>query len=251
MIRKYVFGPINSRRLGRSLGVDLIPLKTCPLDCVYCEAKATTDLTVERREYVPVDVVLAELEETLKTSPELDYVTFSGSGEPTLNSRIGDVVKFVKGRYPQYKLCLLTNGLLLGDTQLQQEIAGVDLLIPSLDGSNAAEYEAINRPVKSMPFDKMLAGLADYLPRAPMPVYLELFVLPGVNDSDASIGRFVEIIRQLQVDKVQLNYLDRPGAVDDLPVADEATLIRFLKALRPVVKVETVGKFNYLDSLPM
>ena len=251
MIRKYVFGPINSRRLGRSLGVDLIPLKTCPLDCVYCEAKATTDLTVERREYVPVDVVLAELEETLKTSPELDYVTFSGSGEPTLNSRIGDVVKFVKGRYPQYKLCLLTNGLLLGDTQLQQEIAGVDLLIPSLDGSNAAEYEAINRPVKSMPFDKMLAGLTDYLPRAPMPVYLELFVLPGVNDSDASIGRFAEIIRQLQVDKVQLNYLDRPGAVADLPVADEATLIRFLKALRPVVKVETVGKFNYLDSLPM
>ena len=251
MIRKYVFGPINSRRLGRSLGVDLIPLKTCPLDCVYCEAKATTDLTVERREYVPVDVVLAELEETLKTSPELDYVTFSGSGEPTLNSRIGDVVKLVKSRYPQYKLCLLTNGLLLGDTQLQQEIAGVDLLIPSLDGSNAAEYEAINRPVKSMPFDKMLAGLADYLPRAPMPVYLELFVLPGVNDSDASIGRFAEIIRQLQVDKVQLNYLDRPGAVADLPVADEATLIRFLKALRPVVKVETVGKFNYLDSLPM
>lgn len=251
MIRKYVFGPINSRRLGRSLGVDLIPLKTCPLDCVYCEAKATTDLTMERREYVPVDVVLAELEETLKTSPELDYITFSGSGEPTLNSRIGDVVKFVKSRYPQYKLCLLTNGLLLGEAQLQQEIAGVDLLIPSLDGSNAAEYEAINRPVKSMPFDKMLAGLLDYLPRAPMPVYLELFVLPGVNDSDASIGRFSEIIRQLQVDKVQLNYLDRPGAVDDLAVADEATLLRFIKALRPVVKVETVGKFSYLDSLPM
>ena len=251
MIRKYVFGPVNSRRLGRSLGVDMVPLKTCPLDCVYCEAKATTDLTMERREYVPVDVVLAELEETLKTSPELDYVTFSRSGEPTLNSRIGDVVKFVKSRYPQYKLCLLTNGLLLGDAQLQQEIAGVDLLIPSLDGSNAAEYEAINRPVKSMPFDKMLANMVDYLPRAPMPVYLELFVLPGVNDSDASIGRFAEIIRQLQVDRVQLNYLDRPGAVENLAVADESTLIRFIKALRPVVKVETVGKFSYLDSLPM
>ena len=251
MIRKYVFGPVNSRRLGRSLGVDMVPLKTCPLDCVYCEAKATTNLTMERREYVPVDVVIAELEDTLKTSPELDYITFSGSGEPTLNSRIGDVVKFVKSRYPQYKLCLLTNGLLLGDKELQQEIAGVDLLIPSLDGSNAAEYEEINRPVKSMPFDKMLAGLADYLPRAPMPVYLELFVLPGVNDSDASIGRFAEIIRQLQVDKVQLNYLDRPGAVENLAVADEATLIRFIKALRPAVKVETVGKFSYLDSLPM
>ena len=139
MIRKYVFGPVNSRRLGRSLGVDLVPLKTCPLDCVYCEAKATTDLTMERKEYVPVDTVLAELDETLKSFPELDYVTFSGSGEPTLNSRIGDVVKFVKSRYPQYKICLLTNGLLLGDRQLQQDIAEVDLLIPSLDGSCAAE----------------------------------------------------------------------------------------------------------------
>lgn len=251
MVRKYIFGPINSRRLGRSLGIDMVPLKTCPLDCVYCEAKATTNLTMERKEYVPVDTVLAELDETLKSLPELDYVTFSGSGEPTLNSRIGDVVNFVKSRYPQYKVCLLTNGLLLGEPDLQQEISGIDLLIPSLDGSNAAEYEAINRPVKSMPFDKMLAGLLDYLPRAPMKVWLELFVLPGVNDTAASIERFAEIIRQLQVDKVQLNYLDRPGAVADLKVADEAVLRRFIKALRPAVQVETVGKYRYLDSLPI
>ena len=251
MIRKYVFGPVNSRRLGRSLGVDLVPLKTCPLDCVYCEAKATTDLTMERKEYVPVDTVLAELDETLKSFPELDYVTFSGSGEPTLNSRIGDVVKFVKSRYPQYKICLLTNGLLLGDRQLQQDIAEIDLLIPSLDGSCAAEYEAVNRPIGSMPFDKLISALKEYLPGAPMPVYLELFILPDVNDSESSVRRFAEIISQLQVDKVQLNYLDRPGAVDGLKVADEKILLRFIRGLRNVVKVETVGKFSYLDSLPM
>jgi wyosine [tRNA(Phe)-imidazoG37] synthetase (radical SAM superfamily) len=168
-MRKYVFGPINSRRLGVSLGVDLVPLKVCPLDCVYCEARATTVLTMERKEYVPVDRVLEELEETLSRAPELDYITFSGSGEPTLNSRIGDVVKFLKRRYPQYKVCLLTNGLLLGDVELQADIAGIDLLIPSLDGSNAAEYEAVNRPVSSMPFEKFLAALKDYLPTAPMP----------------------------------------------------------------------------------
>ena len=158
MIRKYVFGPINSRRLGVSLGVDLVPLKVCPLDCVYCEARATTLLTMERKEYVPVDTVLEELDNVLAASPQLDYITFSGSGEPTLNSRIGDVISFIKNRYPHYKVCLLTNGLLLGDKELQKDIAQIDLLIPSLDGSNAAEYEAVNRPVSSMPFDKFISG---------------------------------------------------------------------------------------------
>ncbi|MBO5823022.1 MAG: radical SAM protein [Lentisphaeria bacterium] len=246
-MRKYVFGPINSRRLGVSLGVDLVPLKVCPLDCVYCEARATTVLTMERKEYVPVDRVLEELEDTLSKAPQLDYITFSGSGEPTLNSRIGDVVTFLKSRYPQYKVCLLTNGLLLGDANLQAEIAGIDLFIPSLDGSNAAEYEAVNRPVSSMPFEKFLAALKDYLPKAPMPVYLELFILPGVNDSAESVARFADIIKDLQVDKVQLNTLDRPGAVQDLKCADEATVIRFINGLKSITTVEAVGRYSYLN----
>lgn len=247
MMRKYVFGPINSRRLGVSLGIDLVPLKVCPLDCVYCEARATTVLTMERKEYVPVDRVLEELEDTLSKAPQLDYITFSGSGEPTLNSRIGDVVTFLKSRYPQYKVCLLTNGLLLGDANLQAEIAGIDLLIPSLDGSNAAEYEAVNRPVASMPFEKFTAALKDYLPKAPMPVYLELFILPGVNDSAESVARFADIIKDLQVDKVQLNTLDRPGAVQDLKCADEATVIRFINGLKSITAVEAVGRYSYLN----
>ena len=247
MIRKYVFGPINSRRLGISLGVDLVPLKVCPLDCVYCEARATTLLTMERKEYVPVDVVLEELDKTLAAAPQLDYITFSGSGEPSLNSRIGDVIRFVKSRYPQYKVCLLTNGLLLGDRTLQEDIVQLDLLIPSLDGSNAAEYEAVNRPTPDMPFDKFIAALKDYLPHAPMPVYLELFILPGLNDSDESISRFAEIIKKLEVDRIQLNTLDRPGAVPDLKCADEATVKRFISGLKSAAPVEAVGKFKYLN----
>ncbi len=249
MTRKYVFGPINSRRLGVSLGVDLVPLKVCPLDCVYCEARATTLLTMERKEYVPVDTVLEELESVLAASPQLDYITFSGSGEPTLNSRIGDVIRFVKSRYPQYKVCLLTNGLLLGDKELQKDISQLDLLIPSLDGSNAAEYEAVNRPVSSMPFDRFISDLKDYLPRAPMPVYLELFILPGVNDSDEAVSRFAEIIKSLKVDRVQLNTLDRPGAVPDLKCADEATVKRFIAGLKDAAPVEAVGKYKYLNMI--
>ena len=248
MVRKYVFGPIISRRLGISLGIDMVPLKVCPLDCVYCEARATTLLTLERKEYVPVDSVIEELDRTLAGAPELDYITFSGSGEPTLNSRIGDVIKFLKSRYPQYKVCLLTNGLLLGDPALQADIAGIDLLIPSLDGSDDAEYQAVNRPTASMPFEKFIAALKDYLPRAPMPVYLELFILPGVNDTDESIARFAGLIRDFDVDKIQLNTLDRPGAVEGLQCASEATVIRFMQGLRSAAPVEAVGKYSYLNS---
>ena len=246
MTRKYVFGPVSSRRLGVSLGVDLVPLKSCPLDCIYCEARATTLLTMERKEYVPVDRVIEELNDILVTAPELDFITFSGSGEPTLNSRIGDVIRFVKRDFPQYKICLLTNGLLLGDRELQADIAGIDLLIPSLDGSNAAEYEKINRPVSSMPFEKFTGILKDYLPQAPMPVHLELFIVPGVNDSEMSIARFAELIRTLKVDRIQLNTLDRPGAVADIECADEATVLRFIRGLASVAAVDAVGKYSYL-----
>ena len=250
MVKKYVFGPVASRRLGVSLGVDLVTPKTCSLNCVYCEARETTLLTLERREYVPVDRVLEELDAVLKEAPQIDYVTFSGSGEPTLNSRIGDVVSFLKSRYPQYKICLLTNGLLLGDKKLQQDIAQVDLLIPSLDASDAGEFEAINRPVRDISFEDYVSGMTEYIANAPMRVDLELFILPGVNDSDESIERFKKLIAEMAPDRVQLNTLDRPGAVEGLRSADVATIRRFISALEVVVSVEAVGKFRYRTPSP-
>ena len=110
----YIFGPVLSRRLGKSLGIDIIPFKTCTYDCIYCEQGRTTNRTSERKEYVPVDEVLQELKEVLDRKPELNFITFSGAGEPTLNSGLGRVVDFIKNHYPQYKLCLLTNGCEIG-----------------------------------------------------------------------------------------------------------------------------------------
>ena len=148
MVKHYVFGPVASRRLGVSLGVDLVRPKTCSLNCIYCEAQATTNLTLKRMEYVPIDAVIRELDEVLSRHPQLDYVTFSGSGEPTLNSGIGRVVEWLKQHYPEYRLCLLTNGFALGDPELRREIAAIDRVVPSLDASNQEEFEAINRPVE-------------------------------------------------------------------------------------------------------
>ena len=244
MIRHHVFGPVASRRLGVSLGVDLVPQKTCSLDCVYCEARRTTLLTTERKEYVPIDEVLRKLDEVLESGPELDFITFSGAGEPTLNSGIGRVVTFLKEHYPQYPLCLLTNGCTLGDETLRREIARVDRVVPSLDASNAEEFRLINRPAPELDFDRVLSDLIDYTHHTESDLYLELFILPGINDSDASIARFAEILSKMKLSMVQLNTLDRPGTESWVKPSGAENTRRFLRAFEGIVPVEAVGPFR-------
>lgn len=245
MRSQYVFGPVASRRLGVSLGIDLVPSKTCSLNCVYCEAGETDALLLERREYVPIDEVLVQLEKVLESNIKIDYLTFSGAGEPTLNSGIGRVVDFIKSRYPQYPVCLLTNGTLLGDPQLQKEIEKVDLVIPSLDASSQEEFDKINRPVPGLDFDSFCRGLFEYGRIRTSKVWLELFIVPDVNDSDESIARFAGIVKAFNPDKVQLNTLDRPGCVDWIKPSSRENTLRFVRALEPFVPVEAVGPFRY------
>ncbi len=245
MIRRCVFGPVASRRLGVSLGVDLVPPKTCPLDCVYCEAGVTTRLTAERREYVPTERVLAELDEVLGASPRLDYVTFSGAGEPTLHSGIGRIARHIKDSHPGYRICLLTNSVLLKDRGLRGEISAVDLVVPSLDASDEEEFRVINRPAPGISFGGLVDGIREFCDGSSAAVNLELFIVPGVNDSDASIARFAGIISGLKVDKVQLNTLDRPGCVDWIRPSTASNTRRFIAALEPIVPVEAVGPFRY------
>ncbi len=229
--QRFVFGPIPSRRLGLSLGVDLLPFKTCPLDCVYCECGATTDHTCVRREYFPLEDVLAEIESALSANPKLDYMTFSGVGEPVLYSRIGEIIRFVKDRWPSVKICLITNSVLLDDPGLQDELRQIDLIMPSLDGSNEHEFSVINRPAPGVTFQKSFDALRDFRRTNRAEMWLEIFIVPGVNDSPESIARFSALVKEIGPDRVQLNSLDRPGVVDWLQIPSRERLEEIQSAM--------------------
>jgi wyosine [tRNA(Phe)-imidazoG37] synthetase (radical SAM superfamily) len=213
---KYLFGPVPSRRLGMSLGIDLIPKKVCSLDCVYCEVGKTTKLTTDRLEYVKYDKVIAELRDFMSSNPKIDYITFSGSGEPTLNSRIGDVLNFVKENYPNVKTAVLTNGTLLSDKKLRQDLLEADVILPSLDAAGQEAFVKINRPAAGISLQDYIQGIIDLRKEYEGKIWLEVLFLKGYNDSEDELIRLKEAIEKIKPDSVQLNTLDRPGTVDGL-----------------------------------
>ncbi len=215
MIYNYLFGPVPSRRLGMSLGIDLVPVKVCSLNCVYCEVGKTTNLTLERKEYIPYDEVIAELSNYLETNPHPDYITFSGSGEPTLNSRFGDILHYIK-QHTTIPVAILTNGTLLSDPQVRKELLEADLVLPSLDAATEYSFRKIDRPQKNMDLQKYIQGLIDFRKEYHGKIYLEILFLPGYNDSQEDLDALKKAILKIKPDKVQLNTLDRPGTVKDL-----------------------------------
>jgi len=186
---KHLFGPVPSRRLGMSLGIDLIPKKVCSLNCVYCEVGKTTKLTLNRMEYVKYDKVIAELKQFMSSNPKIDYITFSGSGEPTLNSKIGDVMNFIRKFYPEIKTAVLTNGTLLFNKKLRTELLQADVILPSLDAASQNTFEKIDRPNLNLKIENYIQGLIDLR---------------------------TEYKGKINPDSIQLNTLDRPGTVAGL-----------------------------------
>ncbi len=221
---KYLFGPVPSRRLGMSLGIDLVPRKVCSLDCVYCEVGKTTKLTLERKEYIPFVQVINELTHYFENNPDPDYITFSGSGEPTLNSRIGDVLKFIKEKKPKIPIALLTNGTLLFDPEVRAEINRADVVLPSLDAATNPIFQKINRPVPGFDIEKYLQGLIDFRKEFKGKIWLEIFILPEFNLEQRELKKLEEAIIKINPDSIQLNTLDRPGTVADLRPASREEL---------------------------
>ncbi len=213
---KHLFGPVPSRRLGMSLGIDLIPHKICSLNCVYCECDTTTTLTHERKEYVPVDEVYRELRDFFLNSPDPDYLTFSGAGEPTLHSHIGEVIAFLKELRPGIPVAVLTNGTLFGDPLVRGEMMQADLVLPSLDAATDLALRRVNRPQRSLRAADYVEGLVSFSNEFKGEIWLEILILPGYNDGEENLEALKKAIGKINPSRIQLNTLDRPGTVEGL-----------------------------------
>jgi len=214
---RHIFGPVPSRRLGRSLGVDLVPFKTCTYDCIYCQLGRTTNKTVERRPWYPLEDILAELKDKLVSKP--DYITLSGSGEPTLFSRLDELIAGIRSM-TDIPVAVLTNGSLLWQADVRKQLMDAHLVIPSLDAGHGSMFQAVNRPHESISFEQMLEGLIDFREEYHGKYWLEVFLLAGHTAVDTEITRLVECIRRIKPDRIQINTTTRPPAEDYAVMVD-------------------------------
>ena len=222
----YVFGPVPSRRLGRSLGVDVVPFKTCTYDCIYCQLGRTTCKTIERKEWVPLEEVLGEVKVKLSTRP--DYITLSGSGEPTLFSRLGDLIDGIKNM-TDIPVALLTNGSLLWQPEVLRSIRDVDLLIPSLDAGDEAIFRRVNRPHRAVPFRHLMEGLCASRQACRGQYWLEVFLLAGYTATELEVTKLANCAGLIKPDRIQINTVTRPPAehfAASVPRARMSTLSR-------------------------
>jgi wyosine [tRNA(Phe)-imidazoG37] synthetase (radical SAM superfamily) len=228
---RHLFGPVRSRRLGVSLGVDLVTHKICSMNCVYCECGETTDLTKERRQYVSCEDVCRELDHYWAHNDDPDYITFSGSGEPTLNLGLGQVIAHIKEKKPGIQVAVLTNASLMSDPAVRAELALADLVVPSVDAVFPKTFYGINRPFAGIQPTEIIDGIADFTKQFSGNVWLEIFVLPGINDTQKELTLLKTAIRKIKPQKVQLNTLDRPGTVSTLRPAAPEELERVITLL--------------------
>jgi len=209
MAGNYVFGPVPSRRLGLSLGVDIVPMKSCTLDCVYCQLGRSSDLTAERKRYVDIDEVVRQLRARIENGPRPDHITISGSGEPTLHIELGQLVGKIK-EFTAIPVAIMTNGTLLWDSQVRQNCLGADVVLPSLDAGDGPTFVKINRPHESLHFDTIIEGLIQFRKEYLGQIWLEIFIIEGINTDFEQLKRFGQLIDMIKPDKVQLNTAVRP-----------------------------------------
>jgi len=238
--KKYLFGPVASRRLGRSLGVDIVPHKACTLNCIYCQLGRTSKLTIRRKEYVSIKAVLDELKQRLAEGLQADYITISGSGEPTLNSHLGELIDGIR-QITKIPIAIITNGTLLYRPDVRADCAKADVVLPSLDAGTEEVFRRINRPHKNISIEKLISGLYRFRKEYSGQIWLEVFLVEGVNTDRAQVTAIKEAIKKIQPDKVQLNMAVRPTAEKGVGRLDEQRLREIAAQLGE--KAEVIADF--------
>lgn len=197
--------------------MDIVPTKTCTLDCIYCQVGRTSYKTVERKEYIAPEKVLAEFREVLKSGKKIDYITLSGNGEPTLNLKIGEIIKSIKNISP-LPVAVITNGTLLSRDDVRKDLLSADLVMPSLDVAIQETFEKIDRPHPSLKIDKIIEGLVEFRKIYKGKFWLEIMLVKGINDTQIELNALKKAIEKINPDKIQLNTPVRPTYEKDVEV---------------------------------
>jgi wyosine [tRNA(Phe)-imidazoG37] synthetase (radical SAM superfamily) len=232
----YVYGPVPSRRLGRSLGIDLVPLKTCTYDCLYCQLGKTTHKTIKRQEWAPPEVVLTQLKTQLASEP--DIITISGSGEPTLHEGIGSLIKAIKAM-TSIPVAILTNSSLLWLPEVRDALCSADVVIPSLDAGNEHLFRLVNRPYRDITFHRMINGLYEFRQAFSGQFWLEVLLLGGITGLPHPVEQIREIAGWIVPDRIHLNTVVRPPSHSSAFPVPRGLMERFAESFGD--KAEVIG----------
>lgn len=224
---KYVYGPIPSRRLGRSLGVDPIPLKACNWNCVYCQLGRSTPLTNERRDYVSPAAILAEVTQVLARHNvgEIDYISFVGSGEPTLHASLGHLIRAVKGM-TNIPVAVITNGALLHREDVRRDLLPADVVMPTVSAGTAELFRRIHRPHADAGFEHLIEGVTAFRAEYSGQLWVEVMLIRGLNDTVAALRDLAAILRTIKPDQVHIVLPERPPAEEWVEPVDAEALLR-------------------------
>jgi len=237
---KYIYGPVNSRRLGFSLGVSLTPHKTCNLDCLYCQLGKTKETVNKRQEYVKIEDILDELKTFVRFNPttavKLDYITLSGSGEPTLNSQISRLIEEVK-KLTGAQVAVITNSTLLSDKAVRAELKLADLLVPSLDAADQEIFEKINRPFAGIKAKDIIDGLISLREGFKGKIWLEIMLVKGINDDLDHIRKLKAAVDKISPDKIQINSPVRTTAEAGVLAVEPKKLEEIKKIFGPKAEI--------------
>jgi wyosine [tRNA(Phe)-imidazoG37] synthetase (radical SAM superfamily) len=236
---KYVYGPVFSRRLKNSLGISTVPSKVCSLDCVYCQLKHTTRLTTERKNYISVEEIIEEVRNFFRYKPKdkrIDYVTFSGSGEPTLHRSIGSLIKRVKS-ISSVPVALITNGTTLLDLKVQKDLLSLDLIVPSLDAVTQRIFKKIDRPPAGMKIKDIIESLVYFRRKFKGKFWLEIMLVRGINDTPAYLKKMKKVVDRIKPDRIQINSPVRPPSEKWVKPVSFATLKKAKKIFGPISEI--------------
>ncbi len=233
-----VYGPVPSRRLGRSLGIDPIPMKTCNWNCVYCQLGRTRRFTRDRKPFVPACTILEEVEAALcaHQGDRIDWITVVGSGEPTLNSELGAIITRLKDS-TDIPVAVITNGSLLEVREVRNHLLRADAVMPSLDAGTDDLFRRINRPRRSLTLGKHLDGLRRFREEFSGSLWVEVMLIRGVNDNEGALTAIAERLLEIRPDRIDLSYPERPPCESWVRPTDREGQLRALALLGTAARV--------------